>query len=236
MLAGPKYMKILIIEDEPALAKSMAEFLKKESFVCELAPDFAQAQEKIRLYHYDCILLDISLPDGNGLELLRELKQNPDKSEGVVIISAKNSLDDRVSGLDLGADDYLTKPFHLSELNSRVKAVIRRRHFEGATRLVLNEIEVDFGCKCLLVHHQEVRLSRKEYQLFLFLVANRNRVVSKSAIAEHLSGDEADLFDNFDFVYAHIKNLKRKLAEAGCQDYIKTIYGIGYQFSTDETS
>jgi DNA-binding response OmpR family regulator len=229
-------MKILIIEDEPALAKSMADFLKKESFVCEIAPDFALAQEKINLYQYACILLDISLPDGSGLDLLRELKANPEKSEGVVIISAKNSLDDKIAGLDLGADDYLTKPFHLSELNSRVKSVIRRRYFEGASRLVLNEMEVDFGKKCILAHNQEIRLSRKEYNLFLFLVANRNRVVSKSAIAEHLSGDEADFFDNFDFIYAHIKNLKRKLAEGGCQDYIKTVYGIGYQFSTDETT
>lgn len=229
-------MKILIVEDEPALAKSMADFLKKESFVCELAADYVSAQEKINLYQYDCILLDISLPDGNGLELLQELKKHPEKSEGVVIISAKNSLDDKISGLDLGADDYLTKPFHLPELNSRVKSVIRRRHFSGANRLVFNEIEVDFGRKCVLAHQQEARLSRKEYNLFLFLVANRNRVVSKSAIAEHLSGDEADLFDNFDFVYAHIKNLKRKLAEAGSRDYIRTIYGIGYQFSTDETA
>jgi DNA-binding response OmpR family regulator len=229
-------MKILIIEDEPALAKSMADFLKKESFVCELAADFASAQEKINLYDYDCILLDISLPDGNGLELLRGLKANPQKSEGVVIISAKNSLDDKISGLDLGADDYLTKPFHLSELNSRVKSVIRRRQFDGANRLVLNEIEVDFGKKCILAHKREIRLSRKEYSLFLFLVANRNRVVSKSAIAEHISGDEADFFDNFDFIYAHIKNLKRKLADGGCQDYIRTIYGMGYQFSTDEAA
>jgi DNA-binding response OmpR family regulator len=229
-------MKILIIEDEPALAKSMADFLKKDNFICEVAANYAHAQEKINLYHYDCILLDISLPDGNGLELLRELKEKPDKSEGVVIISAKNSLDDKIAGLDLGADDYLTKPFHLSELNSRIKAIIRRRYFDGANRLVLNEIEVDFSKKCLVAQNREIRLSRKEYDLFLFLVANRNRVVSKSAIAEHLSGDEADFFDNFDFIYAHIKNLKRKLAEGGCQDYIKTIYGIGYQFSTDDSA
>ncbi|MDB5264219.1 MAG: DNA-binding response regulator [Adhaeribacter sp.] len=229
-------MKILIIEDEPSLGKSMVDFLKKESFVCELAFDFATAQEKINLYQYDCIVLDLSLPDGNGLELLRELKTNPHKSEGVVIISAKNSLDDKIAGLDLGADDYLTKPFHLSELNSRIKSVIRRRNFNGANQLVLNEIIVDFGKKIVLVDKQQVRLSKKEYQLLLFLIANRNRVVSKSAIAEHLSGDEADVFDDFDFIYAHIKNLKRKLTEGHCPDYIKTIYGLGYQFSTDETA
>ncbi|MGV3641354.1 MAG: response regulator transcription factor [Adhaeribacter sp.] len=229
-------MKILIIEDEPALARSMADYLKKELFICEMAPTFVLAQEKIHLYQYDCILLDISLPGGSGLDLLRELQAHPRQLAGVVIISAKNSLDDKVAGLDLGADDYLTKPFHLAELNSRVKAVIRRRNFEGASRLVLAELEVDFDKKCLRAHHQEIRLSPKEYNLFLFLVANRNSVVSKNAIAEHLSGDEADLFDNFDFIYAHIKNLKRKLAEAGCQDYIKTVYGIGYQFSTDEAA
>lgn len=229
-------MKILIIEDEPALARSMADYLKKEHFICEMAPTFVLAQEKIHLYQYDCILLDISLPGGSGLDLLRELQAHPRQPAGVVIISAKNSLDDKVAGLDLGADDYLAKPFHLAELNSRVKAVIRRRNFEGASRLVLQELEVDFDKKCLRAHHQDIRLSPKEYSLFLFLVANRNSVVSKNAIAEHLSGDEADLFDNFDFIYAHIKNLKRKLAEGGCQDYIKTIYGIGYRFSTDEAA
>lgn len=158
------------------------------------------------------------------------------KAEGVIIISAKNSLDDKIKGLDLGADDYLTKPFHLSELTSRIKSVIRRRKFEGSNLMIIQELTIDLQAITVSVNHQEVPLTRKEYDLLLFLVSNRNRVVSKNAIAEHLSGDDADMFDNFDFIYSHMKNLKKKLYEAGCRDYIKTIYGIGYKFSTNEAA
>jgi DNA-binding response OmpR family regulator len=222
-------MKLLIVEDEKELSKSIVAYLKQENYLCEIAPDFKTALDKTELFDYDCVLLDITLPDGNGLNVLKELKANK-KTDGVIIISAKNSIDDRISGLNLGADDYLAKPFHLSELSARIAAVIRRRRFDGNKVLVLNELTIDTLAKTVLVNNKSVDLTRKEYDLLLYLVSNKNRVVSKNAIAEHLSGDEADVFDNFDFIYAHMKNLKKKLVQAGCTDYIKSVYGMGYKF------
>ncbi len=222
-------MKILIIEDERELAKSIVQYLRQESYVCEVAYTAQDGEEKIMLHDYDCILLDITLPDGNGLKILQTLKKEG-KLEGVIIISAKNSLDDRIKGLNLGADDYLAKPFHLAELGARVSAVIRRKRFEGNNVLTFHEITIDLLGKTTSVNGKVVELTRKEYDLLLFLVSNKNRVVMKNAIAEHLSGDDAEVFDNFDFIYAHMKNLKKKLAEAGCPDYIRTIYGLGYKF------
>ncbi|HEY5747791.1 MAG TPA: response regulator transcription factor [Chryseolinea sp.] len=224
-------MKILIIEDEKDLQNSMLQFLRQESYICEVAGSEEEADEKIMLYDYDCILLDINLPDGSGLNILKRLKE-ANKPEGIIIITARDSLDDRVEGLNLGADDYLTKPFHLSELNARVSAVIRRKQFGGSNKLKFHEITVDLPGKMVTVNDREVELTRKEYDLLIFLMANKNRVVSKNAIAEHLSGDHAEMLDKFDFLYSHMKNLKRKLAEAGSEDYIKTIYGLGYKFST----
>jgi len=223
-------MKILIIEDEKELVKGMAQYLRQESYVCEVAYNVREAKEKILLFEYDCILLDISLPDGNGLQILEELKA-ANKSDGVIMITAKNSLDDRVKGLNLGADDYLSKPFYLPELSARVSAVIRRKKFDGNTKLVFREITVDLLGKTVMVNNQFVELTRKEYNLLIFLLSNKNRVVSKNAIAEHLSGDDAELLDKFDFIYSHIKNLKKKLTEAGAEDYVKTIYGLGYKFA-----
>lgn len=222
-------MKILIVEDERELAKSIVQYLRQESYVCEMAYTASEAEEKIVMHDYDCILLDISLPDGNGLKILEKLKMEG-KLEGVIIISAKNSLDDRIKGLNLGADDYLAKPFHLSELGARVSAVIRRKRFAGNNIISFHEISIDLLGKSVQVQGKGVDLTRKEYDLFLFLVSNKNRVVSKNAIAEHLSGDDAEVFDNFDFIYAHMKNLKKKLTEAGSMDYIKTVYGLGYKF------
>lgn len=223
-------MKILIIEDERELSKSMATYLKGESYVCEIAPDFRTAMDKTESFDYDCILLDISLPDGNGLTVLKELKANK-KTDGVIIISAKDSIDDRIAGLNLGADDYLPKPFHLSELSARISAVIRRRRFDGNKVIVLNELTIDTLAKIVTVNNMGLELTRKEFDLLLYLVSNKNRVISKNAIAEHISGDEADVFDNFDFIYAHMKNLKKKLVQAGCHDYIKSVYGMGYKFA-----
>jgi len=222
-------MKILIVEDEQELMKSMATYLKSENFVCEEAPDYKTAREKIELFSYDCILLDVSLPDGNGLLLLNELKENK-KSDGVIVISAKNSISDRIQGLNLGADDYLTKPFHLSELNARILAVIRRRHFQGQQILIFNELTIDLTAKTVSVHRCTVELTRKEYDLLLYLAYNKNRVISKNAIAEHLSGDDSDIYSNYDFIYSHMKNLKKKLQQAGCSEYIRSIYGMGYKF------
>ena len=222
-------MKVLIVEDEKELSKSIVTYLKAESYSCEVANNFKSALDKTEAYDYDCILLDITLPDGNGLAILKELKANK-KADGVIIISAKNSIDDRIAGLNLGADDYLAKPFHLSELSARIAAVIRRRRFDGNTVLTLNEIVIYTLAKTVHVNNINVDTTRKEYDLLLYLAANKNRVISKNAIAEHLSGGEADVFDNFDFIYAHIKNLKKKLTAAGCEDYIKSIYGMGYKF------
>ena len=197
--------------------------------MCEVSYTASDALERILLHEYDSILLDITLPDGNGLNILESLKKE-NKLDGVIIISAKNSLDDRIKGLNLGADDYMAKPFHLSELGARVSAVIRRRRFEGNNAITHHEITIDLLSKTASVKGKLVELTRKEYDLLLFLVSNKKRVVSKNSIAEHLSGDDAEVFDNFDFIYAHMKNLKKKLAEAGCPDYIKSIYGLGYKF------
>ncbi|MEO5893331.1 MAG: response regulator transcription factor [Ferruginibacter sp.] len=221
-------MKILIIEDEKGLSDSMVTYLKGESYVCETAYDYAAALNKIERYNYDCILLDIMLPGGSGLQILKELKAN-NKLDGVLIISAKNSLDDKVAGLKLGADDYLAKPFHLSELSARVAAIIRRRNFEGNDRIQFNEITIETLAKVIMVQGEPLELTRKEYELLLYFVSNKGRVISKDAIAEHLWGDE--LQGNIDFIYTHIKNLRKKLTEAGAEDYIKSVYGMGYKFS-----
>ena len=222
-------MKILIVEDEREQVKSIVQYLRQESYICEVAYTAKDAEEKISVHDYDCILLDITLPDGNGLAILESLKK-AGKREGVIVISAKNSIDDKIKGLNLGADDYLPKPFHLSELGARVSAVIRRKRFEGNNTVTFHEITVDLLGKTVTVNGKVVDLTRKEYDLLLFVVSNKNRVVTKNAIAEHLSGDDADAFDNFDFIYAHMKNLKKKLMEANCPDYIKTVYGLGYKF------
>lgn len=222
-------MKILLVEDELEIARSIIQYLRQESYVCEVAYTAREAEEKIMLHDYDCILLDITLPDDNGLKILERLKKER-KLEGVIIISARNSIDDKIQGLNLGADDYLPKPFHLAELGARVSAVIRRKKFEGNNTISFREITIDLLGKTVSVNGRLIDLTRKEYDMLLFLASNKNRVVTKNAIAEHLSGDEAEIFDNFDFIYAHMKNLKKKLSEASCPDYIKTIYGLGYKF------
>lgn len=222
-------MKILIIEDEQELVKDMTKYLTNEYYTCEMAADFDTAMQKIESYSYDCILLDLMLPGGDGLTILKELKKQ-NKQDGVIIISAKNAIDDKVKGLNLGADDYLAKPFHLAELSARIESLIRRRQFDSNNVIVLNEMSIDLQAKTVLVNGQPVLLTKKEFDLLLFFVGNKNKVLSKSALAEHLSGDFADMFDNHDFVYAHVKNLKRKLKDVGYGDYIKTIYATGYKW------
>lgn len=221
-------MKLLIVEDEKALSDSISSYLEQESFICDQAESYAEALARIEQYDYDCILLDINLQDGNGLALLKELKTNH-KGEGVLIISARNSLEDKVSGLKLGADDYLPKPFHLSELGARVAAIIRRRHSAGSNLIRLEEIVIDIQARSVTVSGRILDLTRKEYQLLLYFAYNKGKVVSKNAIAEHLWGDDTDGADNFDFIYTHIKNLRRKLVEAGAGDYIQSVYGMGYK-------
>lgn len=222
-------MKILIIEDEAALAQSIAAYLAEENYSCELAVNYQQAVEKISLYRYDCILLDLMLPGGDGMEILEELKQQ-NKQDGVIIISAKNSLDDKIKGLQIGADDYLAKPFHLPELAARIYSLIRRRNFGSNNIIHQQELKIDVLAKTIHVNDTPVILTRKEFDLLIFFISNKNKVISKSALAEHLSGDIADMLDNHDFVYAHIKNLKKKLAEANYGNYLKTLYATGYKW------
>ncbi|SDE15861.1 response regulator transcription factor [Niabella drilacis] len=222
-------MNILIVEDEPALSKSIVTYLKQEGYTCAVAATAADALAKTEVFDYDCILLDIMLPDGNGLDLLRTLKRDK-RTDGVIVISAKDALDDKITGLQLGADDYLAKPFYLPELSARIASVIRRRKFEGSNELELNEIKIDTASRMVRVHRHVVDLTKKEFDLLIYFIVNKNRVLSKTAIAEHLSGSDADLFENFDFIYAHIKNLKKKLAAAGADDYLKSVYGMGYKF------
>ena len=221
-------MKILIIEDEKALSESIATYLKGEEYVCEIAPDFKTGQHKTELHDYDCILLDIGLPGGSGLEILRELKAN-NKMDAVLIISAKNSIEDKVTGLTIGADDYLPKPFHLSELSARIAAIIRRSNFAGSNIVQFNEISIDTLAKIVSINKYPLDLTKKEYGLLLYFISNKRRVISKNAIAEHLWGDETE--GNIDFIYTHIKNLRRKLHEAGNADYIRSVYGMGYKFT-----
>jgi len=223
-------MKILIIEDEIELLLAISNYLVKEHYICELAENYLKADEKLAIYEYDLVLLDIGLPDGNGLELLSTLKKRQLKS-GVIIISAKNSLDDKISGLDLGADDYMTKPFQLSELNSRIKAVLRRRQFDGTNILSFNEISIDTDSKTVTIQGKEIVFTKKEYDFLLYFFVNKNRVLTKEAIAEHLWDDNIDLSNNFDFVYTHLNNIRKKIKKAGGNDYIKTIYGMGYKFT-----
>lgn len=221
-------MKLLLIEDELALADNIQTYLSAGEVHCEVASSYDAAVDKLSNHKYDLIVLDIMLPDGNGLDIVRILKEEQSES-GILIISAKNSIDDRVDGLELGADDYLTKPFHLSELNARIKAIYRRRKFQGKKLLNLHEISIDTDNFEVLIDNKSVELTVKEYELLLFFIANKNRVLTKSNIAEHLWGDNVDFLDSFDFVYQHIKNLRKKITAAGGNDYIKTIYGLGYK-------
>jgi len=225
-------MKILIIEDEKELAKSISEYLSGENYLCEFAGTFGEAMDKIETFNYDCILLDIMLPDGNGLTILEELKKQ-NKQDGVIIISAKNALDDKIKGLQLGADDYLTKPFHLSELMARIYSVIRRKQFNNSNIIKQNELQIDLLAKSVSIHNNTIILTKKEFDLLIYFIGNKNKVISKSTLAEHLSGDFADMLDNHDFVYAHVKNLKKKLYDAGCEHYLKTVYGTGYKWESN---
>ena len=206
--------------------------MRPGGYVVEVAADFAQAYEKIKLYRYDCVLLDLTLPDGNGLDLVRALKADGSPA-GVLIFTARDTLEDRIAGLDLGADDYLVKPFHLSELNARLRAIIRRRQFQGQHHIVFRDLLVWPDQAEVLVRGEPLALTRKEYDLLLYLLANPDRVLTKEAIAEHLCGDAVDAADSFDFIYTHFKNLRKKLQEKGADDYIRTMYGVGYKLSSE---
>lgn len=223
-------MKILVIEDEVELSNSIVTYLKGEQYICEVADTYAAAVKKTNSFEYDCILLDITLPDGDGLKILNDLKKN-DKTDGVIIISAKNSINDRVTGLNFGADDYLAKPFHLSELSARIAAIIRRRKFGGHHKIIFNEISIDTVSKETQVHGINMELTKTEYQLLLYFIVNKGRVISKNAITQHLWGDDMNAHDNADIIYTHVKNLRKKLQEAQSSDYLRAVYGMGYKFT-----
>lgn len=221
-------MKILVIEDEKDMRQSLVQSLEEEQYLVETASDYETAMGKIGVYDYDCILLDISLPDGNGLDLLRQLKKL-NKAEGVIIVSAKDSLDDKIIGLDLGADDYLPKPFHMAELHARVKAVFRRRKLEGNQVIELGNLTLDLASRTVMVADVTLVLNRKEYDILLYLLTNKGRLVQKTSLAEHVWGDYIDEADSFEFIYSQIKNLRKKLRDAGAAMEIQSIYGIGYK-------
>lgn len=226
-------MKLLIIEDEQQLSDSIVSYLGREDYLCEQAFTFNDAMVKVGIYEYDCILLDLMLPGGSGLDVLRRIKQRRPQT-GVIIVSAKDSLEDKVAGLKIGADDYLAKPFHLPELSMRIFALLRRKNFTSTNILQSGKVKIDLLSKKAMVGDFTLDLTKSEYELLLFLIENRRRVVSKSSIAEHLSGDMADMLDDFNFIYAHIKNLKSKLTDAGVKECIKTYYGTGYKWILED--
>ena len=225
-------MKILIIEDEPSLRELIQRSLEKERYVVEAAADFQSGLRKIEDYDYDCVLLDIMLPDGNGLNLLEQLKKMR-KRENVIIISAKDSLDDKVLGLELGADDYLPKPFHLAELNARIKSVIRRQRRDGEMDIRLANIRIVPDTFQVFVDDKEIELNRKEYDILLYFANRPGRLVNKHTLAESVWGDHIDQVDNFDFIYAQIKNLRKKLKDAGALAELKAVYGFGYKMTVE---
>lgn len=223
-------MKILIIEDNRELAQSMEFYLEGESYICECAYNYNEALERLNFNSYDCILLDIMLPDGNGLNILNHIKSEKINS-GILIISAKNALDDKINGLEKGADDYITKPFHLPELHARLRAVYRRNKMDGYNEVKFNEIILNTDTYEVAINETRLEVTQKEFELLLYFLVNKNRVLSKQSIANHLWGDYTDNLANFDFVYQHVKNLRKKIGTAKGNDYIETIYGLGYKFN-----
>ena len=223
-------MKLLIIEDELSLRDSIEQYMEAQGYLCETAGNFDEAMDKIDFYDYDCILVDIGIPMGSGLDIVKELKAIKSKA-GIIIISARDAVDDKIMGLQLGSDDYLTKPFHLSELNARVAAIIRRRQFDGEEKILFNEIEIFPAAKSVKVNDEHMEVTQKEYDLLIYFISNKGRVITKSALAQHIWGDHYDQAGSYDFLYTHIKNLRKKLIESGAADYIKTIYGTGYKFT-----
>ncbi|HYI77301.1 MAG TPA: response regulator transcription factor [Chryseolinea sp.] len=221
-------MKILVIEDEAEMREVIVKSLEQEKFLVETATDFSAGYDKIMTYDYDCILLDITLPGGNGMSLLEELKKMK-KQESVIIVSAKNSVDDKVKGLDLGADDYLAKPFHLAELTARVKSVIRRKSIEGQKIIELNNLKLNIDDREATVANKVLVFNRKEFDILAYFVSNKNRLINKAALAERIWGDHIDQADDFEFLYSQIKNLRKKLKDAGADVEIQAVYGLGYK-------
>jgi DNA-binding response OmpR family regulator len=227
-------MKLLIIEDNQELVSDIAGFLEENGIMTEIAATYQESEEKIELYNYDLVILDLGLPDGDGLDLIPKIQEGHPET-AILILTAKDGLDYKVKGLDWGADDYLTKPFHKAELNARIRSILRRRLSGGSSLLTMNELSIDLNAREVTVNNTLLKLTRKEYDLLLFFIYNKNRLLTKESIAEHLWGDHIDQADNFDFIYNHIKNLRRKISKAGGRDYIRSMYGMGYKFVMEET-
>ncbi|MBO5263524.1 MAG: response regulator transcription factor [Bacteroidaceae bacterium] len=226
-------MKLLIIEDDASLSEIMSRALRSEGYVVETASTFFEADNKIAGYTYDCILLDIMLPDGNGLKLLEHIK-SLDKGDRVIIISARDSIDDKVAGLDLGADDYLAKPFYMAELSARIKSVMRRGSGAVSRFMTAGNLQMDLQGRTVTVDGNAVALLKKEFDILLYFMQRPNHIVDKAVLAEAVWGDHIDAADNFQFVYAQIKNLRKRLAEAGATMNVKAVYGFGYKFCEAE--
>ncbi len=226
-------MKLLIVEDNAKLLEAITETLESEKYLCETSLNFQSAHEKIFLYNYDILIVDINLPDGSGLELIKEIKKQ-NSSTGIIVVSARNSLDNKIEGLDLGADDYITKPFDMAELVARVKALLRRRNFSGNSSVTFNGITIDTTNREVFAGQQKIELTKSEYDILLFFFSNPGRTLTKEGIAEHIWGDNMDLADSFDFIYSHIKNLRKKITATGVSDPIKAVYGIGYKLATEK--
>ncbi len=222
-------MKLLIVEDETGLLESLLSYLTAEGYSCESATTLNEAEEKNSLYLYDCLLIDVNLPDGSGLDLIEPVKKR-NANAGIIIVSAKETLDDRIKGLNLGADDYIVKPFHLSELNARIQSLLRRIRFDGDDHIIFNEIMINPVERQVTIHNEPLKLTRKEFDLLLYIISNKDRILTKESICEYLWGDYADNADSLDFVYTHIKNLRKKITDLGGEDYIHTVYGVGYKF------
>ncbi len=225
-------MKILIVEDDYSLRLAICDYLKMEGHVCEVAQNVNQARIKTEDNRYDCIILDLGLPDGNGLDIIKVLKKN-EASDGILILSARDSLNDKLQGLETGADDYLTKPFHFAELSARINSIYRRNSLKGLNEISFNEIRANTVDKLAYVNDELLNLTKKEYDLLVFFITNKNRMITKESIVEHLWGDDVILTDSFDFVYTHVKNLRKKITAAKGNNYIKCIYGFGYKFTED---
>ncbi|MFN8437217.1 MAG: response regulator transcription factor [Cytophagales bacterium] len=223
-------MKLLIVEDEKEIRKSIVQYLSGSGYLVESVSSVKEADDKLAVFEYDCVVLDLMLPDGSGLDVLMKIKANHPKT-GVLILSAKDSLNDKIKGLDLGADDYLPKPFHFEELMARIKSIIRRRSFAGGNIIEFKEIKIDVDARQVFIFNQDAQITGKEFDILLFLITNKNKVISKNSIAEHVWGDFIERLDSVDFLYTHIKNLRKKMTSMGCGDYIKSIYSVGYKFS-----
>lgn len=223
-------MKILFIEDDPELLQTMKDYIASEGFLCETASTYFEAEDSLSVFKYDIIILDLTLPGGDGLDLIKLIKER-NSNAGLLIVSAKNSLDDKIRGLDMGADDYISKPFHLAELNSRIKSLARRQHFKGANELIFNEIKIKIDSREVTVNEEVIDLTRTEYEILLYFVVNRNKLITRESIAEHVWGDNISYVDNFDFIYSHIKNLRKKIRQKKGSNYLQNMYGMGYKFS-----